>query len=443
MTFRWVLLGDQNWKNGEKKLRSLLQKTREWRSVEEREALAAALEEAIPSQTDDGAEYYYPKTQWNALVHALRKRDLTALRKTHLLLMCREWKFKSDVWSPRAKRSGPLSLKLQNSHAPHSGEQGLSKELSDSGRRKRSAAEHQTVAEADLTSLSSSDPNAVGESEEDRIVVRDLGAGFMSGSMRCMGNDLEETNEEDYRVLSEKRKELFDVILPKVKESIEVVVAQPDVVACMVGVDSGLGEAAFLMQAEQSGLREIVDECITYGHNVPLAKADPVHDMDSLRRCYNLVRLALLEAINTERVRLLLATSKEDLMPEGDTPSKLAQYDHCGYPLVKHDYKGLDICQVTAGTFGLIKAQCSLYIYIMTKVPEYTPPEVLPFIQQHALINRTCVHYLEAVLADTATKTSNFEVVRQVTVIVLDMLALTQCSKDQIRHRKSKQKLSS
>ena len=121
MSLRWVLLGDRNWKNGEKKLRSLLQKTSEWRSPEAREELAAKLERVIPSQTDDGSDYYYPKMQWQALVTALRNRDLTALRKTHLLLMCREWKFMSDVWSPRSKRNAPIALELQCPRGESSG----------------------------------------------------------------------------------------------------------------------------------------------------------------------------------------------------------------------------------------------------------------------------------------------------------------------------------
>ena len=285
--------------------------------------------------------------------------------------------------------------------------------------------------------------------DDEHVVVRDMGTGFMSSGIGCVGHDIEPATDKDYLVLQEKRRELFEFVLPKVKEGIEVVITQPHVVNCMVGhdlVDTQLGETAFFLEATQSGLKSIVDECITTGQNIALFDADPVVDTDSLRRCYNLVRLALLEAINTERVRLLLATSKQDLIPDVDTASKVAQFDRHGYAIVQGGaatYADCDIEQVCAGTFGLIKAQCALYTYIMAKAQRHIPPDVIPFIRQHALINRSCVHHLEGALADTLQKTSNFEVVRQVCVNVLDMLALTQCSKDQIVHRKRRQRMHS
>lgn len=436
---KWVLLGDQNWKNGEKKLRSLLQKTNEWRSPDAREQLAAKIEEIIPSQTDDGSDYYYPKMQWQALVTALRNRDLTALRKTHLLLMCREWKFKSDVWSPRSKRNTSIALALQYPCGESSGS------ITSIRSRKRSgeAASVVHVYGSEKEPVSSS---AKDNSNDDHVVVRDMGTAFMSSGIGCMGHDIEPTAEKDYLVLQEKRRELFEFILPKVKEGIEVVITQPHVVNCMVGhdlVDTKSAETAFFMEAAQNGLKCVVEECITTGENSSLSDVDPVVDADSLRRCYNLVRLSLLEAINTERVRLLLATCKQDLIPDDATAGKVAQFDRHGYVIARTTCAAFDIEQVCAGTFGLIKAQCALYTYIMAKVPEHVPPEVIPYIRQHALINRSCVHHLEGALADTLQKTSNFEVVRQLCVNVLDMLALTQCSKDQILHRKRRQRIHS
>jgi len=72
-------------KNGERRLRAQLSRTREWGSLREREALAAAL-----TAPEDAR-----------LAAALRDRRSAALRKGELLRLCRAWAYASDIWAHR------------------------------------------------------------------------------------------------------------------------------------------------------------------------------------------------------------------------------------------------------------------------------------------------------------------------------------------------------
>ena len=92
---KYVLIGDVARKNGEKKLRGLLSCTPEWRSTESRLRLSEKVKATYPNMM--------------ALSVALQQRDLTALRKAHLLCMCREWRFRSSIWQPRNRRTQPNS----------------------------------------------------------------------------------------------------------------------------------------------------------------------------------------------------------------------------------------------------------------------------------------------------------------------------------------------
>ena len=75
--------------NGEKRLRSLIGATPEWRSTEARLALAARCD-----ASDEPV-----------LAMLLRSRNLAKLRKGFALELCRAWSYKCDVWS---RKSGPV-----------------------------------------------------------------------------------------------------------------------------------------------------------------------------------------------------------------------------------------------------------------------------------------------------------------------------------------------
>ena len=76
----YELVGDPKRRNGEKKLRKLLQETPEWKSEAERHSLADTLEQ-------------YPAYD-QSLVVILRKRLGPSLRKAHLLLLVYAWGYK-------------------------------------------------------------------------------------------------------------------------------------------------------------------------------------------------------------------------------------------------------------------------------------------------------------------------------------------------------------
>jgi len=76
----YELVGDPKRRNGEKKLRKLLQETPEWKSEAERHSLADTLEQ-------------YPAYD-QSLVVTLRKRLAPSLRKAHLLLLVYAWGYK-------------------------------------------------------------------------------------------------------------------------------------------------------------------------------------------------------------------------------------------------------------------------------------------------------------------------------------------------------------
>ena len=83
-------------KNGEKRLRSQLSRTPEWRSMAERERLARACDAAGPGRA--------------ALARALRVGHCSLLRKSDLLYLARAWGYRSDIWGLRKERRvrGPL-----------------------------------------------------------------------------------------------------------------------------------------------------------------------------------------------------------------------------------------------------------------------------------------------------------------------------------------------
>ena len=81
-------------KNGEKRLRALLCRTREWNSVEERARLAALCSSRAASAAPGGPM----ATSMTRLAAALRAKRSAALAKAHLLFCVRAWGYASDVW---------------------------------------------------------------------------------------------------------------------------------------------------------------------------------------------------------------------------------------------------------------------------------------------------------------------------------------------------------
>ena len=87
---RYELVGDPGRKNGEKKLRSALTRTREWASSDERDAAADALRPVLPR-----------------LAEALHARASYMLSKQLLLCLLSYWGYRSDAWRRRGNRTRP------------------------------------------------------------------------------------------------------------------------------------------------------------------------------------------------------------------------------------------------------------------------------------------------------------------------------------------------
>jgi hypothetical protein len=85
-------------KNGERRLRSQLCRTREWHCAESREAAAAQLVGGATHSHAAAADV-------SNLVNALRTRNVAIMRKADFFMLCRLWRLRSDVW--RSARAEP------------------------------------------------------------------------------------------------------------------------------------------------------------------------------------------------------------------------------------------------------------------------------------------------------------------------------------------------
>ena len=90
---RFELTGDPGRKNGEKKLRSMLTRTPEWASSDERDAAAHALRPVLPR-----------------LAEALHARASYMLSKQLLLALLGYWGYRSDAWRRRGNRTRPQAV---------------------------------------------------------------------------------------------------------------------------------------------------------------------------------------------------------------------------------------------------------------------------------------------------------------------------------------------
>jgi len=81
-------------KNGEKRLRALLAKTKQWNSKTEREQLAALMEARAAAAAPGSAN----AASLLRLASALRAKRSAMLAKSHLITCARAWGYASDVW---------------------------------------------------------------------------------------------------------------------------------------------------------------------------------------------------------------------------------------------------------------------------------------------------------------------------------------------------------
>lgn len=166
-----------------------------------------------------------------------------------------------------------------------------------------------------------------------------------------------------------------------------------------------------------------------------MISADLIHDLESLRRVYQLIRLSLLDAISSERVRLLLALDEEELLQDPATTDQATAFNPRSAR--KSGLPNSASAQVppghfTSNTLALIRATVEMCYYIMSKGLQYIPEDCLRCIRESVVINTSCIMRMEWLLTDAVGNSSNFEVLRQVTLNMLDMLALINSSKDQI-----------
>jgi len=105
------LVGESGKKNGEKRLRSLVCKTAEWNSGEERNRLATLCE----ARAAGGAHLREPSgsaTSWlPKLAQALRTKRSANLGKSHLLFISRAWGYSSDIWWRHGRASRAKAAK--------------------------------------------------------------------------------------------------------------------------------------------------------------------------------------------------------------------------------------------------------------------------------------------------------------------------------------------
>jgi len=82
----WSLKGDPGKRNGDKKLRTLIQMTREWNSPVERAHLVHHLQNN-------------PETRhMNKVIEIVRRKETPRLSKMCMMVLARAWGFKSDIW---------------------------------------------------------------------------------------------------------------------------------------------------------------------------------------------------------------------------------------------------------------------------------------------------------------------------------------------------------
>jgi hypothetical protein len=105
-------------KNGEKRLRALLAKTRQWNSKTERDLLAALMEQRAAAAAAGSSA----AASLTRLASALRAKRSAMLAKSHLLTCARAWGYASDVWF-RHGRATRARLEREALNAPQTADE--------------------------------------------------------------------------------------------------------------------------------------------------------------------------------------------------------------------------------------------------------------------------------------------------------------------------------
>ncbi|QDZ22458.1 hypothetical protein HOP50_07g49990 [Chloropicon primus] len=100
---RFQLVGDPGRKNGEKKLRKFIQMTPEWNSTELRKKLG---------------DKFKPRPDLGTFSKVVANKEAANLRKPHLVRLCREWGFKSNIWQPKKAKQPKRGAGAAPSSAP-------------------------------------------------------------------------------------------------------------------------------------------------------------------------------------------------------------------------------------------------------------------------------------------------------------------------------------
>jgi hypothetical protein len=115
----WSLRGDPGKRNGDKKLRTLIQMTREWNSPLERAHLVHYLQ--------NSPEF----SHMGKVIEIVRRKETPRLSKMCMMVLARAWGFRSDIWTRKCfsqpfyqyPKNGSGQHTTNNEHAPnnHSG----------------------------------------------------------------------------------------------------------------------------------------------------------------------------------------------------------------------------------------------------------------------------------------------------------------------------------
>ena len=127
--FKYQLVGDPGRKNGEKKLRKFIQMTREWNDKEVRAQVADA---------------FAGRADLTVFSRVVRNKEAANLRKPHLLRLCREWRFRSNIWQ-RKKMKHPKDPKKRYHQLPA----GTPRQTPRKREREATAAEAHVIADVE------------------------------------------------------------------------------------------------------------------------------------------------------------------------------------------------------------------------------------------------------------------------------------------------------
>mmetsp|Transcript_4227 Transcript_4227/g.15179 ORF Transcript_4227/g.15179 Transcript_4227/m.15179 type:complete len:557 (-) Transcript_4227:224-1894(-) len=392
---------------GEKKLRTLLRSTPEWRSPSARAALAEQLETQAQTQVDHGT-HYFPSQQLFLLAKALRDRDVTPLRKSHMLLMCRKWGFKSECWQPR-ERQRELARANSNKHAStEQGQQACAAPsdgdlLSPKHRAKRQKAAEQLEKKLDELLV------GTGQTQLFHPLVRPSNASTSNTHWI-----------DDHNMLASIKKEFFDILVPQLQRSTLALLKSPESVACLTGVldkappDRLIEDRERVVMAEKgvtNTAKAVIDTCLRTGDCAMLFILDPVQDMDSLCKLYYLIRVTSQDVITAERTRLMMGYD-ELFEPRGNRNSQ-SSCDH----LVRN-------------TLAIMLSHVQFHNYLDEKGRQHADPARCAVIKMSMGIETMVVLRMELLLRNAIQVCRDTTIMKQIVIDVLEIMQMIHSSKD-------------